>query len=95
MELLLIIDVQNLKDKEIFEKHLKKEGFNPVENEQFVYTATSTTTTYATKAYILEVVKVALSKTQFDSCKLIFQLDELPFQAYIFDKTQNDFEEAN
>ncbi len=95
MELLLIIDTENLKDKEIFEKHLKKEGFNPVENEQFVYTATSTTTTYATKAYILEVVKVALGKTQFDSCKLIFQLDELPFQAYKFDKAQNSFEEAN
>ena len=94
MELLLIIDVKGLENKEIFNKHLKKEGFSSVEGEEFVYTATSTTTTFSTKAYILEVVKVGLSKTSFESCKLIFQLDELPFQGFVFDKTTNDFEVA-
>ncbi|MFA7084282.1 MAG: hypothetical protein WC141_07095 [Arcobacteraceae bacterium] len=95
MDVLLIIDIQGLQDKIVFEKHLKKEGFNLVEGEELVYTATTTTTTFSTKAYILEVVKVGLSKTSFDSCKLIFQLGDLPFQGYKFDKKTNDFEEAN
>ncbi|MFA6789604.1 MAG: hypothetical protein WCR15_07960 [Arcobacteraceae bacterium] len=94
MDVLLIIDIQGLHDKTVFEKHLKKEGFIPVEAEEFVYTATSTTTTFSTKAYILEVVKVGLSKTSFEACKLIFQLGEFPFQAYKFDKNTHDFEEA-
>lgn len=94
MELILVVDVQGLEDTEMFNKHLKKEGFIKVEEEEFVYTATSNTTTFSTKAYILEVVKVGLNKSGFKECKLIFQLDELPWQAYKFDHSTNDFEEA-
>lgn len=94
MELILVIDADGLENVEVFNKHLLKEGFVPVEGEAFVYTASSTTTTFATKAYILEVVKVGLSKTQFNECKLIFQLDDLPWQAYKFDHTTHNFEEA-
>ena len=57
IEVLVLLDVGGLEDKEKFEKHVKKEGFKPVEGEDFVYTATSTTTTFSTKAYILEVFK--------------------------------------
>lgn len=94
MNVLLIIDIEGLQDKTAFEKHLKKEGFNPVEKEELVYIGTSTTTTFSTKAYILEVLKVGLSKTTFESCKFVFQLDEWPIQAYKFDKRTNEFEEA-
>ncbi|WP_228126504.1 hypothetical protein [Candidatus Marinarcus aquaticus] len=94
MELILVVDVEGLEDKERFNKHLKKEGFVLVEGEELVYTATSNTTTFSTKAYILEVVKVGLKKSGFKECKLIFQLDELPWQAYKFDHSTNDFEEA-
>ncbi|WP_419770487.1 MAG: hypothetical protein ACNI3C_01480 [Candidatus Marinarcus sp.] len=94
MDVLLVIEAVGLENKEIFNKHLVKEGFIAVEGEELVYTGNSTSTTFSTKAYILEVVKVGLSKTSFKSCKLIFQLDELPFQAFKFDKTTNDFEVA-
>ena len=93
IEVLIILEVKNLENKEIFEKHIKKEGFLVVEDENFVYAGTSSTTTFATKAYILEVFKKALQKTNFLSCDMIFLLNETPYPAYVYDKTTNDFEE--
>lgn len=94
IELLVILDVIGLKDKEIFEKHVIKEGFIKVPEEEFVYTAKSTTTTFSTKAYILEVFKKGLQKTEFESCNMVFLLNETPYPAYVYDKSTNDFEEA-
>ncbi len=94
IELLVILDVTGLKDKEIFEKHVMKEGFIKVPEEEFVYTAKSTTTTFATKAYILEVFKKGLQKTEFESCNMVFLLNETPYPPYVYDKKTNDFEEA-
>jgi len=92
MDVLVLIDIINQDNKELFEKHLKKEGFKTVENEAYVYTAESTTTTFATKSYILEVFKKGLLKTTFDQCQLVFLLNETPYPTYVFDKTNNDFE---
>ncbi len=94
MDVLVILDVINLEDKEIFEKHIVKEGFEVVPSEEFVYTATSTTTTFSTKAYILEVFKKGLQKTSFENANMVFLLNETPYPPYIYDKTTNDFEEA-
>ncbi len=94
IELLVILEVENLKDKESFEKHLIKEGFQTVPQEEFVYTAISSTTTFATKAYILEVFRKGLEKTEFDSCSMVFLLNETPYPAYTYDKTTNNFEEV-
>lgn len=94
IELLVILDVIGLKDKEIFEKHVIKEGFIKVPEEEFVYTAKSTTTTFSTKAYILEVFKKGLQKTEFESCNMVFLLNETPYPAYVYDKSTNDFEVA-
>ena len=94
IELIVILDVIGLEGKEVFEKHVKKEGFNIVEEEEFVYTANSSTTTFATKAYILEVFKKALQKTNFESCNMVFLLNETPYPPYVYDKSTNDFEEV-
>lgn len=94
IELLVILDVVGLKDKEIFEKHVMKEGFLKVPQEEFVYTAKSTTTTFSTKAYILEVFKKGLQKTSFDSCNMVFLLNETPYPPYVYDKNTNNFEEV-
>lgn len=94
IELIVILDVVGLEDKEIFEKHVKKEGFKVVEEEEFVYTAKSSTTTFATKAYILEIFKKGLQKTNFESCNMVFLLNETPYPPYFYDKTTNDFEEV-
>jgi len=92
IEVLILLDVENLEDKEVFEKHVRKEGFVIVPDEPFVYTGESSTTTFATKAYILEVFKKALAKTTFDECSLVFLLNETPYPPYVFDKNTNDFE---
>jgi hypothetical protein len=92
IEVIVLLDVGGLEDKEKFEKHLKREGFKIVEGEDFVYTANSTTTTFSTKAYILEVFKKGLQKNSFSDANLIFLLNETPYPAYYYDKTTNDFE---
>lgn len=95
IELLVLLEVTELEDKETFEKHVKKEGFHAVEDEPFVYTAKSSTTLFATKAYILEVFKVGLQKVNFNgNASLVFLLNETPYPAYIYDQTTKSFEEA-
>lgn len=93
IELLVLLDIVGLEDKEKFEKHLKREGFLTVENEEFVYTAKSSTTLFSTKAYILEVFKEGLKKQNFNGdANLIFLLNETPYPPYYFDKKTNEFE---
>ena len=92
IDVLVLLDVVGLEDIDRFEKHVKKEGFIKVENEDFVYTGNSTTTTFATKAYILEVFKKGLQKSGFESASLVFLLNETPYPPYIYDKNTNDFE---
>ena len=94
LEVIVLLDVGGLEDKEKFEKHVKREGFIPVEGEEFVYTASSTTTTFATKAYILEVFRKGLDKNSFSDANLVFLLNETPYPPYYFDKTTNNFEEV-
>ena len=94
IEVLVILEVSGLKDKEVFEKHIVKEGFEIVEGEEFVYTAKSSTTTFSTKAYILEIFKKGLQKTEFDFCNMVFLLNETPYPPYTYDKMTNDFEEV-
>ena len=92
LEVLLFLEVLNQDNKVVFDKHLKKEGFNSVPEEPYVYIGESTTTTFATKAYILQVIEKGLLKTKFDSCNLVFLLNETPYPAYTFDKKTNGFE---
>ena len=92
IEVLLLIEMTNQDNKEVFDTHLKNEGFNSVPNEPYVYMGESTTTTFATKAYILQVIEKGLLKTNFEACDLVFLLNETPYPAYTFDKKTNGFE---
>lgn len=92
IELLVLLDVSGLEDVEKFEKHVKKEGFKLVEGESHVYTANSSTTTFSTKAYILEVFKKGLEKSGFIDANLVFLLNETPYPPYYYDKETKDFE---
>lgn len=93
IDVVVILDVLGLNNKELFEKHIKKEGFNIVENEKFVYSGNSTTTYFSTKAYILEVFKKGLMKSGFKSANLGFLLNENSY-SYYFDENTKDFEEV-
>ena len=92
MKVILIVDVKGLKDRVLFEKHLKKEGFTPIEDEDFAYEDEATTHLNNTKAYILNIVKSGLKKTEFEKCKIIFQVGENPMEAYEFNKKEDEFD---
>ena len=92
MKVILIVDVSELEDKVLFERHLNKEGFTPIEDEDFAYEGDTSTDINSTKTYILVVVKEALKKTKFEKCKIIFQIGENPMEAYQFNKKDDEFD---
>lgn len=91
MKVILIVDVVGLKDKDAFEKHLKKEGFSSVEGEELAYEGDTTTHLNATRTYILDVVRNALKKSGFEECKIIFQVGQNPMEAFKFNKKEDGF----
>lgn len=94
MEVLLIVEVSDLAEKKIFEKHLKKEGFIVISGEDFAYEGNTTTHLFSTRAFILEVVEKGLMKSGFSTCKIIFQVGENPMEAYIYDTLHHVFNET-
>lgn len=94
MQVVLVVEIEGLKDKTIFEKHLRKEGFTPVENEPFTYEGNTTTHMFSTRAFILEVVEKGAKKAEFLRCKIIFQVGSNPMEAYVFDTLQDCFIEV-
>lgn len=92
MHVILVVEANGLENKEVFEKHLHKEGFNPIEGEAFAYEGTTTTHLFSTRAYILEVVEKALKKAGFKGCKIVFEVGKNPMEAYLFNHAKNLFE---
>ena len=95
MKVLLVVDIVGLKDKNIFNKHLKKEGFKQIEGEDFAYEGEAHTHLYNTKTYILDVVSKALEKSDFSDCKIIFQIGENPMETYVYNRNKKDFINTN
>lgn len=94
MNVILIVEVEGLKDKTIFEKHLRKEGFTPIPEEVFAYEGDTTTHLFSTRAFILEVVEKGLKKSGFLTCKIIFQVGENAMEAYLFNHESDSFEQV-
>ncbi|MBE0492058.1 MAG: hypothetical protein IBX44_07385 [Sulfurospirillum sp.] len=82
MEVVLIVDIENLGDKQVFEKHLFEEGFVSVANEPFAYHGTTSTSLLSTETFILQVLKEALELAGFSTCKAIFQVGENGLKTY-------------
>lgn len=95
MQVILVLEIEGLSDKALFEKHLKKEGFSPIVDEPFSYEGTTTTHLFSTRAFILEVVEKGLKKSGFLTCKLMFQVGENPMEAYVFDTLLGEFKEVS
>ena len=91
MKVVLVVDITGLQDKDIFNKHLKKEGFKQIIGEDFAYEGEAHTHLFNTRAYIIEVVSKGLAKTDFNDCKIIFQIGENPMETYIYNKDKKDF----
>ena len=91
MKVVLIVDIKELKDKDLFEKHLKTEGFTPVDGEECAYEGNTSTHLESTRAYVLDTVTEGLKKVDFDTCKIIFQVGENSMEAYVFNKKDDGF----
>lgn len=91
MTVTLVIDVQGLKDKSIFDKHLSKEGFTLIKDEDFAYKGTAHTHLFNTRAYIMDVISTGLEKSGFDSCNIMFQVGENPMEAYKYNHNNGTF----
>ncbi|NCD12295.1 MAG: hypothetical protein EOL93_07060 [Epsilonproteobacteria bacterium] len=94
MHVVLIVEVEGLKSKEAFEKHLKKEGFMPILDEEFAYEGDTSTHLFSTRAFILEVTEKGLKKSGFNACKIMFQVGENPMEAYLYNLEKDIFEEV-
>ncbi len=92
MHVILIVEANGLQNEEIFESHLKNEGFTPIEGESFAYEGTTTTHLFNTRAYILEVVGKGLQKAGCNGCKIVFEVGTNPMEAYLFNMAKNLFE---
>ena len=92
MKVVLIVEVEGLKDQMVFEKHLKKEGLTPIEGEVFAYEGDTSTHLFSTRAFMLEVVTKGLQKSGFLTCKMMFQVGENPMEAYLFNHENEIFE---
>lgn len=92
MKVVLVVDVTELKDKNIFEKHLKKEGFSAILDEDFAYEGDTSTHLFSTRAFVLEVVEKGLLKSGFSACRMMFQVGANPMEAYSYNIKTKEFE---
>jgi hypothetical protein len=91
IEVLVALQPINLQQKDILEKFLKKKSFKAIKDEEFIYKSKSSTTIIATKTYILEIFSQALENISFDSCDIVFLINETTYPLYTYDKKLNEF----
>ena len=91
-DVLVVVEVENLKDKAAFDKYLKKEGLVEIEGEEFAYKGVSTTPLFNTRAFLEDVFKKALKKGKnFDNFKMVVQLGDNPLEIYKYNKETKSF----
>lgn len=83
-DVILVIDAFDATHKEKFDKHLKKEGFDVVDTDEFAYTAKAHLPLMNTRAFIFDVLKKAFEKICIEKSHFIFQLGDNGFERYEF-----------
>jgi hypothetical protein len=85
IEVLVVLESLKIQKKDLFEKHIKEEGFESVDNEPFAYIGFSTTPIFNTRAYVFDVFLKAFKKAEVTTCKLVCQIDKNPPEVYLYD----------
>ncbi len=88
-EVLLVI--HGINEKIPFENHLKKEGFLPIEGEEFAYQGKASLPLMNTRAYIFDVLKKALELSKTPTCKFVCGLGDNPLETYEFKEDIKNF----
>jgi len=95
MEVIVAIDLDELKNEEAFVAHLEKEGLERVEEEEeFVFSGISSTPVMQTRAFIMEVVGKALEKSPAKFCNMVCMIGDNPMESYRFDEVNKSFVEV-
>jgi hypothetical protein len=95
MEVVVMLDIDGLKDEDSFIKYLKKEGLEYLKEEEgFVFVGTSSTTTMQTRAFILEIFSKALKEQPIKYCNMVFLIGQNPMESYRFDQNESFFVEV-
>jgi hypothetical protein len=90
-EVVLVISIEGLLDREAFEKQLKRGGFSPIPDEPFSYIAETTTHKINTILHIHSTLKRAITQGGFTSCRVILQIGEYPMEGYRYDTQSEAF----
>jgi hypothetical protein len=88
IDVLLMFEI-NTEDREPIKAFFKKKGFEEV--EEMTFFSQSNTNMFATKTYLIEMSKDALSRVEFTEAKMIFQLNEFEPECFIFDIDSKEF----
>ena len=82
-DVVVVVSVDELGDKEAFDKHLRREGLREIDGEPFAYKGVSSTPIINTRAYLADVFKKALKKAgNFKNFSMIVQLGDNPMEVY-------------
>ena len=91
-EVVVVVDIQGLKDINRFEKYLKKYGLDKLEGEESAYIGKSSTSVFNTRAFILDTLKKALFKGGGAAFfGIVMQLGDNPMERYLFNIEKNNF----
>jgi hypothetical protein len=91
VEVVLVIDIEGLLQREAFEKQLKRGGFSPIPDEPFSYISETTTHKINTILHIHSTLKRAITQGGFTSCRVILQIGEYPMEGYRYDTEREAF----
>lgn len=78
----VILVVKAVNDKASFEKSLKKEGFSPIDGEEFAYMGKAHLPLMNTRAFIFDVLSKAVSKDELVDFSFVCQLGENTMEKY-------------
>lgn len=92
-EVVLVLQGLHVKSIDTFEKHLKKEGFSKIENEEFAYIGYATLSLMHTRAFIFDTLKNAMKLTGIKNLSFIAQMGENPLETYKYCEKDSNFQE--
>jgi len=90
-DVLVVLDIEGLDDRDAMERHLRREGLRGIEGEDFAYLGSTTTEKINTLLYVLDGVKKAIRKGGFSRCTMMVSIGEYPMESYRYDRDKEDF----
>jgi len=91
LDVLVVLDIEGVEDRDAMEKHLRREGLHAIDGENFAYLGSTTTEKINTLLYVLDGVKKAIKKGGFSRCTMMVSIGDYPMESYRYDRDKEDF----